>query len=364
VKRFAALALAAVSFAMVPGQAGHTQEVVGTAAVTGAGSTFAYPVISRWWKGYQHWVAGGGDFPAAGSGLDDPPSAPVLDYEPTGSMAGIMRVKDGGVDFGATEMPLQTQELQPLGLVQFPMVIGGIVAVVNLDGVGPGQLKITGPLLADIFLGKVQTWSDPAIKALNPDLRLPDAKITVVHRADGSGTTYNFTNYLAKMSPEWAKSVGSDLLLNWPVGVGAEGNGGVSGKVGQTPNSIGYVEFGYARQRGLSFALVQNRAGRFVNPEARSFQAAAASADWQGAGDFHLLLTDAPGEDAYPIVATAFVLMRKDASAGRTRSALNFFEWVLDKGAGDASSLGYVPLPPELVSQVKAYWSKTLRLGA
>lgn len=339
------------------------QEVAGEAAVRGAGSTFAYPLVARWAKGYQRWVAGGGEFPAAGSGLDDPPAAPPLDYEPVGSLGGIMRATARSVDFGASDMPLKPEELQRLGLAQFPVVIGGIVAVTNIPGVGPGKLKLTGPLVADIFLGKVEIWSDPAIAALNPDLKLPNAKIAVVHRSDGSGTTFNFSDYLSKVSPDWREKVGSDLLLKWPTGIGAEGSDGMARTVAQAPNSIGYVDYANARQRGLAWALLPNRSGRFVTPEPASFQAAAAGADWQAAGDFALLLTDAPGENAYPIVATVFALMPKDARAGRTRAVLNFLGWALDKGGADASALGYVPLPAELVAQVKAYWTRTLRPG-
>ena len=339
------------------------QEVAGAAAVTGAGSTFAYPIVSRWSKAYQRWVAGGGDFPITGSGLDDPPTAPVLDYEPSGSLAGIMRVKTGAVDFGASDVPLTAAELQRFGLCQFPIVIGGVVAVVNIDGVGPGEIKFTGPLLADIFLGKVQTWSDPAISALNPDLKLPDAKIAIVHRADGSGTTYNFANYLSKVSPQWRDQIGFDLLVRWPGGTAVKGNHGVSTAVRQSKNAIGYEEYAHAVQRKLSYAAIQNRTGRFIRPQPQSFQAAAASADWAGASDFDLLMTDAPGEAAYPIVATVFILMRKSTSPRRVSTTLSFFKWALDKGAKDAAELGYVPLPQALVAQVKSYWSTNLKAG-
>jgi phosphate transport system substrate-binding protein len=198
----------AVAFSVASNVPANTQEVAGAAALTGAGSSFAYPIISRWSKAYQHWLARGADFPVPNAGLDDPPSGPALDYEPVGSLAGMMRIADGAVDFGASDMPLKSEDLQKLGLVQFPLVIGGVVAAINLEGVGPGQIRFTGPLLADIFLGKVQSWSDSAVTALNPDLKLPNAKIVVVHRSDGSGTTFNFTNYLSKVSPEWREKVG------------------------------------------------------------------------------------------------------------------------------------------------------------
>lgn len=351
--------LAALAACLLALSGASAQEVAGAAAVTGAGSTFAYPIVSRWSKGYQRYVGGGSLVPIAGAGLDDPPSAPVLDYEPIGSLAGTMRVRMGAVDFGASDVPLKSEELTKLGLIQFPIVIGGIVAVVNLDGIGPGQMKFTGPLLADIFLGKVTNWSDPAIKALNGDLKLPDAKIAVVRRSDGSGTTYNFTNYLSKLSPEFRDKIGSDLLVKWPDGTtGAKGNDGISYTVRNTKNSIGYVEYAHAVFTGLSYAVIRNQTGAFVSPQPSAFQAAAANAEWAKAGDFNLLLTDAPGEKAYPLVATVFALMPKSLPARRARAAINFFTWSLDNGASDAAALGYVPLPGELVTQVKDYWAK------
>ena len=362
-KSLAVLGAAAAVFVSASIAPVAAQEVAGAAGVTGAGSTFAYPVISKWSKGYQRWVAGGGDFPIAGSGLDDPPTAPVLDYEPVGSLAGTMRVRTGAVDFGATDVPMRSEDLRKYALIQFPIVIGGVVAVVNIDGVGVGEMRFTGELLADIYLGKVQNWSDPAIKALNPSLKLPDAKIAVVRRSDGSGTTFNFTDYLSKVSPQWREKVGSDLQVPWPTGTGAKGNDGVAQAVRQTKNSIGYVEYAQGLQSKLSYGLIRNRANNFVKPEPASFQAAAANADWKSAGDFHLLLTDAPGENAYPLVATVFVLMYKQTPPRRARAALNFFNWSLEKGAKDAADLGYVPLPPALVTQVKAYWTKDFRLA-
>jgi phosphate transport system substrate-binding protein len=364
VKTFAVLGIAATAFLAVSAAPARAQEIAGAAAVTGAGSTFVYPVVAKWAKGYQRWVAGGGDFPIAGGGLDDPPTASPLDYEPVGSLAGTMRVRTGSVDFGATDVPMKSEDLRKHALVQFPIVIGGIVPVVNIDGVAAGEIRFTGELLADIYLGKVQDWSDPAIKALNPSLKLPDAKIAVVRRSDGSGTTFNFTDYLSRMSPQWREKVGSDLQVPWPTGTGAKGNDGVAQAVRQTKNAIGYVEYAQAIQSKLSFGLVRNRAGNFVKPEPASFQAAAANADWKNAGDFHLLLNDAPGANAYPLVATVFVLMYKQTPPRRARAALNFFNWSLEKGAKDASDLGYVPLPPSLVTQVKEYWAKNLQAGS
>lgn len=363
----ALLGIAAASFAtasIAPVAPSHAQEVAGSAAVTGAGSTFAFPIVTNWAHAYRRWVGGIGDVRIASAGLEDPPTGPVLDYEPLGSLGGIMRVKERAVDFGASDMPLPSDELKKLGLVQFPVVIGGIVPVVNIDGVAPGAMRFSGEVLANIFLGKIDNWSDPAIKALNPNLKLPDAKIAIVHRSDGSGTTFNFTNYLSKVSDTWRTQVGSDLLVRWPVGSGARGNNGVAQTVTLTKNSIGYVEFASAVINKLSWPVMQNRAGKFVTPEAASFQAAAASAEWAKAGDFNLLLTDAPGENAYPIVATVFALIPTQLTPSRVRSTLNFFQWSLDNGQGHARELGYVPLPPELVTQVKSYWQTNYKFGS
>jgi phosphate transport system substrate-binding protein len=364
VKRLAVLSVALAACSAAAAIPAKAQEVAGAAAVTGAGSTFAYPIVARWAKAYERWVSGTGGVVMAGTGLDEPPTRQALDYEPIGSLAGTMRVRTAAVDFGASDAPLRSDDLRKMGLAQFPIVIGGVVAVVNINGVGPAQIKLTGPLLADIFVGKIQNWSDPAIKAINPDLKLPDAKIAVVRRSDGSGTTYNFTNYLSKVSTQWRDTVGSDLLVKWPVGTGAKGNDGVSKAVRQTANSIGYVEFAHALQTKLSYAALQNRNGQFVVPSPQTFQIAAAGADWANAGDFDLMMTDVPREGAYPIVATVFVHMYKNAPLRRTLAVLNFLEWSLDKGAQDASDLGYVPLPETLVTQIKRYWASNLNTGS
>lgn len=324
--------------------------------VKGAGSSFAFPVIAKWAQAYALAKADGGDFIPFDAGVD---------YEPIGSLGGVTRVNQLGIDFGATDSPLRSEDLAKLGLGQFPIVMGGVVPVVNLDGVGPGGIKFTGALLADIYLGKVRTWSDPAIKALNPEVELPDVPIAVIHRADGSGTTFNFADFLARHSAEWREKVGVDLMLKWPVGTGAEGTGGVARKVRETKNAIGYVEYGLVARTNQPYGLVRNRAGKFVKPDAASLQAAAASADWANAGDFHLLLTDAPGAEAYPMAATVFVLMQKHPrSAARSRDALDFFRLSLEKGQKDAADLGYVPLPEPLVNQVKAYWASTFKFSS
>jgi phosphate transport system substrate-binding protein len=339
------------------------QDVLGETGIKGAGSTFVYPVLSRWSREYRAALARGGDYAMANSGLDDPPAGSALEYEPVGSLAGTLRVKDGAVDFGASEMPLKSDELAALGLGQFPIVIGGVVVAVNLDGVGPGELRFTGPVLADIFRGAITRWSDPAIRALNPAVKLPAAEILVVRRSDGSGTTFNFTDYLSKVSPEWRRNLGSGLVVPWPTGIGAKGNEGVAQAVKRTKNSIGYVEYAQASHSRLTYALLQNAAGRFVAPEPATFQAAAAGANWSKTSDFHLLLTDVPGEGVYPVTATVFVLMRKAASPSRARSALGFFRWSLEKGSRTAAQLGYVPLPEALIEQVTGYWARTFKTG-
>ena len=364
-KRLAVFILTAV-LAAVPAASLKAQEVLGGAEVVrGAGSTFAYPVISRWAHSYQRWLALGGDFPFFNSGLDDPRVGPPLDYEPVGSLAGMLRARDRAVDFGASDAPMPSEELAKHGLGQFPIVIGGVTAAVNIDGVGSNEIRFTGEVLANIFLGNIREWSHPAIQALNPDLKLPKAPIAIVHRSDGSGTTYNLAYFLSQASPEWREKMGTNTLLPWRTGTGARGNEGVAKAVRATKNSIGYVEYVQATQLKLSTALIRNRAGQFVAPDAKTFQAAAASAEWGKSTDFNLMLTNAPGDEAYPITATVFVLMHKQpTSPRRSRSALTFFRWALEKGSKEAAMLGYVPLPPSLVGQVVEYWSKSFKAGS
>lgn len=323
------------------------------AQVTGAGSTFAYRILAQW----SH------DFQAAQADEEYQPVGAALDYEPIGSQAGMMRVRAGEVDFGATDVPLPAAELAKLELAQFPFVIGGIVVVANIEGIEPGQLRLTGELLADIYLAKITSWADPAIKALNPDLELPEAPIVVVHRTDGSGTTFTFTGFLADHSPPWRGRVGRDLVVRWPTGTGAKGNDGMAAAVGVTRNAIGYVDFAQAREAGLSYALIRNDAQAFVRPSVESFEATAAGARWDEDEDFDLLLADSGSAEGYPIVQATFALMPL-ATAGslRSRAALGFFAWSLDHGAAAAAALGYVALPPALVAQVKDYW--TARLAA
>jgi len=315
-----------------------------TAQITGAGATFIYPLISKWASDYQ--AATGGR----------------INYQSIGSGGGIAQIKAGTVDFGSTDKPLSSEELAAAGLGQFPSAIGGVVPVVNIDGIAPGQLKLTGPVLASIFMGKVATWNDPAIAALNAGVTLPATKITVVRRSDGSGTTFNFANYLSKVSPEWKASLGEGTTLNWKTGVGGKGNEGVASYVKQIKGAIGYVELSYALQNKMAHAQLQNAAGEWVQPGAASFQAAAASADWKNARDFSLVITNAPGQGAWPITATNFILMHKQPKdAERSKQALAFFRWALENGQQQAQSLDYVPLPAELVEQVKGYWASEFK---
>ncbi len=266
------------------------------------------------------------------------------------------------MDFGSTDKPLDSAELAQAGLGQFPSAIGGVVPVVNLEGIAPGKLRLTGALLGDIFLGKVTMWNDAAIVAANPGVTLPATKINLVHRSDGSGTTFNFSNYLSKVSPEWKSKVGEGTSVQWPGGVGGKGNEGVASYVQQIKGSIGYVELAYALQNKMPYTSLQNAAGQWTEPNAESFAAAAASADWANAKDFNLVITNAPGEKAWPITATNFMLMHKQPKdAARSKATLDFFKWALENGQPQASELHYVPLPPELVKQIEAYWGSEFK---
>lgn len=315
--------------------------------LSGAGSTFAYPIIWKWAEAYR--------------GV----SGALVGYQSVGSSAGVNRIRDKAVDFGASDKPLKPEELERLGLGQFPIVFGGVVPVVNLPGVSPGAIRFTGGVLADIYMGKITKWSDPALKALNPDLDLPDSLIAVIHRSDGSGTTFNFVSYLSKASSEWKQTLGEGSAVAWPVGSGARGNEGVALEVQRTPNAIGYVEFTYVTQAKLTYGLVQNRSGQFIAPSAASFQAAALGIDWTKIRDFYATINDSAVPEAYPIAATTFILMYKaPANAVRTRTALGFFDFALGPGSAYASKLGYVPLPEPLVQQVKTYWAATFKSGS
>jgi phosphate transport system substrate-binding protein len=324
-----------------------TQSVA--AETRGAGSTFVSPVMAKWIDAYK-----------AKTGND-------VIYQPVGSSIGVGLIKKAAVDFGASDMPLAPKELEKLGMMQFPIVIGGVVPVVNIEGVKPGQIHFTGQVLADIYLGKLRSWNDPAIRAINPDLKLPNVPITVVHRVDGSGTTFNWSNYLSKVSSQWKTMVGEGTSVEWPVGLGGKGNDGVASLVSLVPGSIGYLEYAYALQRldKISFGSVQNSAGNFVSPDIRSFQVAASSADWKAAKDFDLVLTNAPGEAAYPITATTFVLMhKKPKSPDRSATAIDFVRWSLESGQSQAELLNYVPLPHALIEQIEMYWQQSLEAPA
>jgi len=310
------------------------------ADITGAGASFVFPVMSKWSADY----AG-----ATGNRVN---------YQSIGSGGGIAQIKAGTVDFGSSDAPLKSEDLATSGLAQFPSVIGGVVPVANVPGLQPGALKLDGPTLANIFLGKIGKWNDPAIVALNTGLALPDLKITVVHRSDGSGTSFNYTNYLSKVSPEWKAQVGEGTTVQWPVGIGGKGNEGVAAYVKQIRGGVGYVELAYALQNKLAHAQLKNAAGHFVQPGEETFAAAAASADWAGARDFNLVITNAPGANAWPITATNFILVRKNSRPGSLKNTTDFFRWVYASGRSQARELDYVPLPDALVQQIEAYWNQ------
>ncbi|MGP0015776.1 phosphate ABC transporter substrate-binding protein PstS, partial [Pseudomonas sp.] len=280
-----------------------------------------------------------------------------INYQSIGSGGGIAQIKAATVDFGASDAPLSAEDLKAGGLGQFPSVIGGIVPVMNIEGIAAGQLKLDGETLAKIFLGEITEWTDPAIVALNPGVKLPGGKITVVHRSDGSGTSYNFTNYLAKVSDGWKSKIGFGTTVPWPVGVGGKGNEGVSAYVKQIKNSIGYVEYAYALQNKMTHAQLKNAAGKFIQPNAKAFAAAADTADWANAKDFNLIMTNAPGDGAWPITATTWIIMYKQPkNAEQSQAAFNFFKWSLEKGQQQASALDYVALPDSLVQRIEGYW--------
>jgi len=314
------------------------------AEITGAGATFPYPIYAKWADAYRK-----------ETGIR-------LNYQSIGSGGGIKQIAAKTVDFGASDMPLKPEDLEKEGLVQFPTVIGGDVPVLNLKGVGPGQLKLSGETLAGIFLGKITRWNDPAIANLNPGLALPATAISVVHRSDGSGTTFIWTHYLSQVSPEWKSSVGEGTSVKWPAGVGGKGNEGVASYVQRIQGSIGYVEYAYVLQNKMAYAKVRNREGRFVDPSAKGFQAAAAGADWGAAPGMYLILTDAPGADAWPIAGATFILMHKVQEKPATaREVLRFFDWAYAKGDKMAESLDYVPLPDKVVKLIEANWKQHIR---
>ncbi len=310
-------------------------------AISAAGATFPYPIYSKWAARYHQF-----------SGFK-------LNYQAVGSGGGISQIRAKTVDFGASDEPLKAEELEKDGLVQFPMVMGGVVPVVNIENVGKGKLRLTPDLLADIYLGKITMWNDRRILAVNPDLKLPAREITVAHRADGSGTTWIFTNYLTKVSPEWKEKVGNDKAVSWPTGVGAKGNEGVATLVKKTDGTIGYVEYAYAIKERLKYVQLQNFSGRFVAPTTQSFQAAAANADWEKAPGFYMVLTDQPGEQSWPITGASYILLYKDQpDAAKAQAMLKFFDWCFKNGGEMATDLNYVPLPSKVCQLVGASWAK------
>lgn len=313
----------------------------GAADITGAGATFPYPLYAKWAEAYK-----------AKTGVG-------LNYQSIGSGGGIKQIIAKTVDFGASDAPLDPAMLEKEGLVQFPMVMGGVVPVFKLDGVKPGGLRLTGTVLADIYLGKITKWNAPAIAALNKDVKLPDMDITVVSRSDGSGTTFIFTNYLSKVSAEWKDKAGNNTSVKWPAGVAGKGNEGVAAYVQRLPGSIGYVEYAYALQNKMSYVLLQNKDGNFVGPDDTTFRAAAANAQWDKAPGFNLLLTDQAGKESWPITGATFILMhKKQDKPENALIALKFFDWAYEGGDKMAIDLDYVPMPDSVVKLVKSEWKK------
>lgn len=307
--------------------------------ITGAGATFPAPVYAKWASDYNK-----------ATGVK-------VNYQSVGSGAGIKQIDSKTVDFGASDMPQTDDVLAKKGQIQFPAVIGGTVPVVNIHGIAPGQLKLDGQVLGDIYLGKITKWSDPAIKALNPTLPLPDATIAPVRRADGSGTTFNFTNYLSRVHPEWKAKVGEGTAVNWPLGAGGKGNEGVAAFVKRLPNSIGYVEYAYVKQTKMTYALMKNKDGAFVSPSAEAFAAAAAGADWNKS--FYQLITDQPGAKAWPISTATFILMQgKQEKPAKATEVFKFFDWAYKHGDKAAMDLDYVPIPESVIGSIEKSWSK------
>lgn len=317
---------------------------VQAAAVTGAGASFPYPIYAKWAAEYNK---------ATGN---------QVNYQSIGSGGGQQQIIAKTVDFGASDDPLSAEKLKDNNLLQFPAVIGGTVPVINVDGIKPGELKLTGEVLANIYLGKITKWDDAAIVALNDGLKLPNADIIVVHRSDGSGTTFGWTNYLSQVSSEWKEKVGEGKAVKWPVGQGGKGNEGVAGYVRQLANSIGYVEYAYAKQNNLSWTQLQNRDGKFVQPEQTAFAAAAANADWKSAPGMGVVLNQEPGAESWPITQATFILLHKTADKPeQTKAVMEFFDWAWDNGGKLASELDYVPLPKEVSDEVRGLWASEVK---
>jgi phosphate transport system substrate-binding protein len=315
--------------------------------ITGAGATFPYPIYAKWAEMYKK---------ATGNGLN---------YQSVGSGAGIKQIKAKTVDFGASDMPLSADELNKSGLFQFPAIIGGVVTVVNLPGIQPGQMKLTGPVIADIYLGKITKWNAPAIAALNPGVKLPADDITVVHRADSSGTSFLFTDYLSKNSPDFKAKIGAGTAVKWATGVGGKGNEGVAANVQRIKGAVGYVEWAYAKKNKMAHTQLKNREGVFVQPDDATFKAAAAGAEWTKTPGFAVVLTDQPGKQSWPITGASFILMYKvQPDAAKGREVLKFFDWAFKNGGAAAAELDYVPLPDPVVKVVQDAWKANIKDAA
>jgi phosphate transport system substrate-binding protein len=314
------------------------------ADISGAGATFPYPIYAKWADAYKKQTGIG------------------LNYQSIGSGGGIKQIQAKTVAFGATDMPLKGEELDKSGLIQFPTVMGGVVPVVNVEGIKPGEIVLDGATLAKIFMGQVKSWDDPSIKGLNPNVKLPAQPVVVVHRSDGSGTTFVFTDYLSKVSADWKSQVGANTAVEWPVGIGAKGNEGVANNVGQAKGAIGYVEYAYAKQNKLNFTKMINKDGKTVTPAAESFTAAAANADWNSAPGFGIILTNGSGEASWPVTAATFILIHKQpADPVAAAAVLKFFSWAYAEGDKMALDLDYVPMPDPVVSQIKKVWSAEVK---
>lgn len=338
-KKIKALVLAGAAMATL-----GTPGLAETYKINGAGATFPYPVYAQWAYEYKNLTG------------------TQINYQSIGSGGGIAQIKAKTVHFGASDAPLRPEELEEHGLIQFPMVMGGVVPVVNIKGIKAGELKLTAEHLADIFLGNIAKWNDEAIRKINPKLNLPDKAITVVHRADGSGTTWIFTNYLKKVSRNWNEKVGFGKAVDWPTGIGGKGNEGVAAYVKRVSGSIGYVEFAYALQNEMSYGLLQNQAGQFVAPTIETFQAAAANADWENAKGYYLVLTDQPGEFSWPITGATFILVYKEQKdSALAKAMLEYFVWCFEHGGDAAEKLHYVPMPKSVVGMVEKTWRDNIR---
>lgn len=312
--------------------------------ITGAGASFPYPVYAKWAAAYHK------------------ETGKQVNYQSIGSGGGQQQIIAKTVDFGASDDPMKGDALAKDNLLQFPAIIGGTVPVVNIDGIEPGQLKLSGLVLGDIYLGKIKKWNDPAIQALNEGLTLPNNSIVVVHRSDGSGTTFGWTNYLSKVSPDWKEKVGEGKAVKWPTGQGGKGNEGVAAYVRQLKDSIGYVEYAYAKQNNLSWTQLQNKDGEFVQPTQDTFAAAAANADWNSVPGMGVVLTDEPGAESWPVTSASFILLHKEqAKPANALAVLNFFNWAFENGAAMASELDYVPLPTEVTDQIKEAWAVEIK---